>query len=95
MQVGILQGAKSGNAPTTSEMNTSLKPATQQGTSASPAAVVLAARWLSSELGYIQMWSEREAHMHFELAPVAFLAGYLARVCEEKVLFSIYWLARC
>lgn len=50
LKVGILQGAKSGNAPTTSEMRASLKLATHEETSACPAAVDLAARWLSSAL---------------------------------------------
>lgn len=47
-----------------------------------PAPVVLATRELASEIEFVNRFSE-EADL--EMAPVAFLAGYVARVCVEKV----------
>lgn len=48
-----------------------------------PAAVERATTELSSELAYLTLRSQAEADL--ELAPVAFLAGYVVRACEKKV----------
>lgn len=48
-----------------------------------PSGLVLAVRELSSELEFLGSWSEKRADI--ELAPIAYLAGYLVHACEEKV----------
>ncbi|XP_049271787.1 uncharacterized protein LOC119394555 [Rhipicephalus sanguineus] len=48
-----------------------------------PAAVERATREFSSELAYLTLRPQAEADL--ELAPVAFLAGYVVRACEKKV----------
>lgn len=83
-QVGILQAAKSGNAPHSSETNAPLKPKARDGdTTAMPLAVVLGAKRLSHELEFLHVSFATPDDI--ELAPLAYLAGYLARACEEKV----------
>lgn len=83
-QVGILQAARSGNAPTSSEMKAALRVTSPDAeTYALPTAIEFATRELASELGFLTLCSEAEEH--FEVAPVAFLAGYVARTCQEKV----------
>ncbi|KAH6930153.1 hypothetical protein HPB50_011070 [Hyalomma asiaticum] len=84
LKVGILQAAKNGNAPISSEANASIKvDVKKEGPVPMPSGLVLAARELSSEMEYLSSWSDTRADI--ELAPVAYLAGYLVRVCEEKV----------
>uniref|UniRef100_A0A1E1X262 Putative tick transposon n=1 Tax=Amblyomma aureolatum TaxID=187763 RepID=A0A1E1X262_9ACAR len=82
LKVGILQAARSGNAPTSFEMKAPLRLAISDAeTSSLPAAVEFATRELCSELGFLTLSSEAD----LEVAPVAFLAGYVARACKEKV----------
>lgn len=82
-QVGILQAAKSGNAPASSEMKAPIRMAVQNVEAYPlPAPVVFATRELANEIEFVNRFSE-EADL--ETAPVAFLAGYVARVCVEKV----------
>ncbi|KAH7957691.1 hypothetical protein HPB52_021901 [Rhipicephalus sanguineus] len=84
LKVGILQAAKSGNAPHSSETNAPLKPKARDGdTTAMPLAVVLGAKRLSHELEFLNVSFATPDDI--ELAPLAYLAGYLARACEEKL----------
>ncbi|KAH7952329.1 hypothetical protein HPB52_021469 [Rhipicephalus sanguineus] len=84
LKVGILQAAKSGNAPHSSETNAPLKPKARDGdTTAMPLAVVLGAKRLSHELEFLHVSFATPDDI--ELAPLAYLAGYLARACEEKL----------
>ncbi|XP_049520350.1 uncharacterized protein LOC119445244 isoform X1 [Dermacentor silvarum] len=84
LKVGILQAAQSANAPTTSEMKTALKQAiVGDETAPLPDVINFATMELASELGFVKLWSGAEADL--EIAPLIYLAGYLARVCEEKV----------
>ncbi|KAH7933148.1 hypothetical protein HPB49_009099 [Dermacentor silvarum] len=83
LKVGILQAAQSANAPTTSEMKTALKQAiVGDETAPLPDVINFATMELASELGFVKLWSGAEADL--EIAPLIYLAGYLARVCEEK-----------
>ncbi|KAL3188196.1 hypothetical protein MRX96_023943 [Rhipicephalus microplus] len=83
-RVGILQAAKSGNAPHSSETNASLKLKAREGnTAAVPLAVVLGAKRLSYELEVLNVWLAVPDDL--ELAPLVYLAGYIARACEEKL----------
>ncbi|KAH9379014.1 hypothetical protein HPB48_007327 [Haemaphysalis longicornis] len=83
LKVGILQAAKSGNAPASSEMKAPIRMTVQNvETYPLPAPVVFATRELASEIEFVNRFSE-EADI--KIAPVAFLAGYVARVCVEKV----------
>lgn len=87
-QVGILQAAQSGNAPTTSEMKTAIKLAIERDeTSPLPDAINCATREIASELEFVQFYSQ-EADL--EIASLVYLAGYLARVCEEKVRMHFF-----
>ncbi|KAG0415792.1 hypothetical protein HPB47_007038, partial [Ixodes persulcatus] len=80
--VGILQAAKTGNAPTSSESKVPVRPAIQlDETVCFPAAIQSAARELSSELGFMKMGCIGQTDL--ELAPIAFLAGYLTCASEE------------
>ncbi|KAL3189035.1 hypothetical protein MRX96_003181 [Rhipicephalus microplus] len=82
--VGILQTAKSGNAPHSSETNAPLKLKAREGnTAAVPLAVVLGANRLSYELEVLNLWLAVPDDL--ELAPLAYLARYIARACEEKL----------
>lgn len=75
--------AKTENAPTSSESEVPVRPAIQlDETVRFPAAPQSAARELSSELGFMEMGCIGKTDL--ELAPIAFLNGYLARACEEK-----------
>lgn len=83
-KVGILQAAKNGNAPVSSEANAPIKmDVKNQGPAPIPSGLLLAARELSSELEFLSSCSETRADI--ELATTAYLAGYLVRACEEKV----------
>ncbi|KAH9364436.1 hypothetical protein HPB48_022359 [Haemaphysalis longicornis] len=83
-KVGILQAAKSGNAPHSSETNAPLKLKAREGnTAAVPLAVVLSAKRLSYELEVLNV--SLAVPDDLELAPLAYLAGYIARACEEKL----------
>ncbi|XP_075723044.1 uncharacterized protein LOC142765629 isoform X2 [Rhipicephalus microplus] len=91
LKVGILQAAKSGNAPHSSETNAPLKLKAQEGnTAAVPLAVVLGAKRLSYELEVLNVWLAVPDNL--ELAPLVYLAGYIARACEEKVRTVIFKL---
>ncbi|XP_077506072.1 uncharacterized protein LOC144115530 [Amblyomma americanum] len=82
LKVGILQATRSSNAPTSFEMNAPLRLAISDAeTSALPAGVEFATREFYSELGFLTPCSEAD----LEVAPVAFLAGCVARACKEKV----------
>ncbi|XP_077508836.1 uncharacterized protein LOC144120337 [Amblyomma americanum] len=84
LKVGILQAAKTANAPMNSEAKAAVKLPIQDGkTYDLSAAISSAAKELSSELEFITMWSEPVADI--ELAPIVYLAGYVARACEENV----------
>ncbi|XP_049522703.1 uncharacterized protein LOC119449389 [Dermacentor silvarum] len=84
LKVGILQAARDGNAPLSSEMEAPGRlSVSDANTCTLPAAVESATTELSSELAYLTLRSQSEADL--ELAPVAFLAGYVARACEKKV----------
>ncbi|KAL3171024.1 hypothetical protein MRX96_013916 [Rhipicephalus microplus] len=83
-QVGILQAAKSGNAPHSSEINAPPKLKGREGnTAAVPLAVVLGAKRLSYKLEVLNIWLAVPDDL--ELAPLIYLAGYIARACEEKL----------
>ncbi|KAH9367539.1 hypothetical protein HPB48_001631 [Haemaphysalis longicornis] len=85
IQVGTLQAAKSGNAPHSSETNAPLKLKAREGnTPAVPLAIVLGAKRLSCELEDLNV--SLAVPDDLELAPLAYLAGYIARACEEKDL---------
>lgn len=91
LKVGILQAAKSGNAPHSSETNAPLKLKAREGnTAAVPLAVVLGAKRLSYELEVLNVWLAVPDDL--ELAPLVYLAGYIARACEEKVRTVIFKL---
>ncbi|KAH7964960.1 hypothetical protein HPB49_002705 [Dermacentor silvarum] len=82
--VGILQAARDENAPPSSEMEAPVRlSVSDANTCTLPDAVERATTELSSELAYLTLRSQAEAD--FELAPVAFLAGYVVRACEQKV----------
>ncbi|XP_077508168.1 uncharacterized protein LOC144119417 [Amblyomma americanum] len=84
LKVGILQASKSANAPINSEATTAVKLGIHDCESRTlPAAITSAARELSNELGFIHVWCEPAADI--ELAPITYVAGYLARACEQKV----------
>ncbi|KAH9385016.1 hypothetical protein HPB48_027050 [Haemaphysalis longicornis] len=82
-QVGILQADKSEKAPHSSETNVPLKLKALEGnTAAVPLVVVLGAKPLSDELEGLNV--SLAVPDDLELAPLAYLAGYIARACEEK-----------
>ncbi|XP_049522111.1 uncharacterized protein LOC119448961 [Dermacentor silvarum] len=84
IKVGILQAARDGNAPLSSEMEAPMRlSVSDANTCTLPAAVERATTELSSEFAYLTLRSQAEADL--ELAPVAFLAGYVVRACEKKV----------
>ncbi|XP_037282313.2 uncharacterized protein LOC119170786 [Rhipicephalus microplus] len=84
LKVGILQAAKSGNAPHSSETNAPLKLKAREGnTAAVPLVVVLGAKRLSYELEVLNVYLAVPDDL--ELAPLVYLAGYIARACEEKL----------
>ncbi|KAH7973153.1 hypothetical protein HPB52_022159 [Rhipicephalus sanguineus] len=85
LKVGILHAAKTGNVPSSSESSAVVSlPAHGSDVPAFPLAIQSAVRELSSELEYVRSWPE--AHDELEIAPNSFLAGYLARACDEKLL---------
>ncbi|CAN8021997.1 unnamed protein product, partial [Ixodes persulcatus] len=87
LKVGILQAAKTGNAPTSSESEVPVRPAIQlDETVCFPAAIQSAARELSGELGFMKMGCIGQTDL--ELAPIAFLAGYLTCASEERYALS-------
>ncbi|KAH7956733.1 hypothetical protein HPB52_012256 [Rhipicephalus sanguineus] len=84
LKVGILQAARDGNAPLSSEMEALVRLSVPDANTCTlPAAVERATREFSSELAYLTLRPQAEAEL--ELAPVAFLAGYVVRACEKKV----------
>ncbi|KAH7959007.1 hypothetical protein HPB49_007293 [Dermacentor silvarum] len=83
LKVGILQAAKNGNAPVSSEANAPIKMAVKnQGPPPIPSGLLLVARELVSELEFLSSWSDTRADI--EPAPIAYLAGYLVRVPVKK-----------
>ncbi|KAH7965382.1 hypothetical protein HPB49_006786 [Dermacentor silvarum] len=84
LKVGILQAARDGNAPLSFEMEAPVRLSVSDANTCTLAAAVESATTeLSSELAYLTLWSQAEADL--ELAPVAFLAGYIVRACVKKV----------
>ncbi|KAL3173844.1 hypothetical protein MRX96_041392 [Rhipicephalus microplus] len=76
--------AKSGNAPHSSETNAPLNFKAREGnTAAVPLVVVLGAKRLFYELEVLNVWLAVPDDL--ELAPLVYLAGYIARACEEKL----------
>lgn len=79
-----MQAGKSSNVPTSSEMKTGLMLAIENDKTAPLLDVItFATTELASELSLVKFCTEGEAGL--EMAPLFYLAGYLARVCEEKV----------
>ncbi|KAH7933135.1 hypothetical protein HPB49_009069 [Dermacentor silvarum] len=82
--VGILHAEKTGNAPSSSESNAVVSlPSQDNDVPSCPVEIKHAARELSGELECVNYWSQAQDEL--EIAPIAFLAGYLARACDEKV----------
>ncbi|KAH7963757.1 hypothetical protein HPB52_022721 [Rhipicephalus sanguineus] len=81
-QVGILQAASNGNAPSSSECKTPLKGWNLATAPASPAI---------PDTALAVLWKLQHVMKHdvvpptIEFAPLAYLAGYLAFICEKKV----------
>lgn len=86
MQVGILEAARSGNAPSNSECQTALR-ATKSFHGAKTPAIpdeALAVLW---KIQHVMKYDE--VPVLFDFTALVYLAGYLAFVCEEKVRFSL------
>lgn len=89
MQVGILQASASGNAPTSSECQAALKAVScisERSASEVPRCpdAALAVLW---KLQHVMKLDEVPTQLEF--APLTYLAGYLAFVCEQKVIICI------
>ncbi|XP_070386662.1 uncharacterized protein [Dermacentor albipictus] len=82
LKVGILQAASTGNAPSSSECKTALKGWNHDGDREDPAIpeAALAVLW---KLQHVMKHDEVPPHLEF--APLTYMAGYLAFVCEQKV----------
>lgn len=80
-----MEAAKSGNAPSSSECQTALK-ATNPFYGESPAIPeeALAVLW---KIQHVMKYDE--VPVLFDFTALAYLAGYLAFVCEEKVKFVL------
>ncbi|KAH7942199.1 hypothetical protein HPB49_021820 [Dermacentor silvarum] len=81
LKVGILQAASTGNAPSSSECKTALKGWNHDGDREDPAIpdAALAVLW---KLQHVMKHDEVPPHLEF--APLTYMAGYLAFVCEQK-----------
>lgn len=86
MQVGILEAARTGNAPCSSESQTALKSASFARGTGTPAIpdVALGVLW---KIQHVMKYDQVPAQLEF--APLTYMAGYLAFVCEEKVSFFL------
>ncbi|KAH7949012.1 hypothetical protein HPB49_004170 [Dermacentor silvarum] len=84
LEVGILHAAKTGNASSSSKSKAVISlPSQHNDVPSCPVEIKHAARELSGELECVNYWSYAQDEL--EIAPIAFLAGYLARACDEKV----------
>ncbi|XP_075540089.1 uncharacterized protein LOC142574997 [Dermacentor variabilis] len=81
LKVGILQAASTGNAPSSSECKTAVKGWNHDGDREDPTIpeAALAVLW---KLQHVMKHDEVSPHLEF--APLTYMAGYLAFVCEQK-----------
>ncbi|KAG0430200.1 hypothetical protein HPB47_022936 [Ixodes persulcatus] len=82
LKVGILEAARSGNAPSSSESQTALKCASSTRETGNPA-VPEAALGVLWKIQHLMKYNEVPSELEF--APLTYMAGYLAFVCEQKV----------
>ncbi|KAL1474276.1 hypothetical protein MTO96_021122 [Rhipicephalus appendiculatus] len=82
LKVGILEAARSGNAPSSSECQTALKFTSTHHGARIPAIPdeALAVLWKTQHV-----MKYDEVPVQFDFTALVYLAGYLAFVCEEKV----------
>ncbi|KAG0436493.1 hypothetical protein HPB47_017916 [Ixodes persulcatus] len=84
LKVGIVEAAKSGNAPTSYDAQTSVRSSAPQRPGDNlPPVIEMAARKLMRELRLPDVCDQVSESL--ELAPLAYVAGYIALACDEKV----------
>lgn len=86
-QVGILEAARSGNAPSSSECQTAMKCASSTREPGNPA-VPEAALGVLWKIQHLMKYNEVPSELEF--APLTYMAGYLVFVCEQKVTIFIF-----
>ncbi|KAM7315311.1 putative topoisomerase TOP1-interacting protein BTBD1 [Ixodes scapularis] len=83
LKVGIIEAAKSENAPTSCDAQTSVRSsAPQRPDDNLPPVIEMAARRLMRELRSPDVCDQVSESL--KLAPLAYLAGYIALACDEK-----------